>query len=154
MCDDLDLNVDNYILPFTEGERTLVPSLPSLDKSASVPPEALEIPPPVASWVITGLALMELNSYFPQMSPVSSFWSPLRAFIPVLHWAASWWFLSPGWEPNLVSLPPSLTQKTFKRPCNFPVSHLLIVFFSQRFCLQNGFLQKLKPLTLTFPIIT
>ncbi|KAJ9081709.1 hypothetical protein DSO57_1011957 [Entomophthora muscae] len=109
MCDDLDLNVANYISPSTEGEKTSVPSLLSLDESASVPPEVLEIPPPVAScapWVITGLVLMGLNSYFPQLSPVSSFWSPLRAVIPVLHWAASWWFLSQGWEPNLVCLAP------------------------------------------------
>ncbi|KAJ9086782.1 hypothetical protein DSO57_1000407 [Entomophthora muscae] len=108
-CDDLDLNVNNYILPSTEGERILVPSLPSLDKSASVSPEALEIPPPVAPWppwVITGIALMGLNSYFPQLSPVSPFWSPLRVVIPVLHWVASWWFLSSGWEPNVVSLAP------------------------------------------------
>ncbi|KAJ9063032.1 hypothetical protein DSO57_1004324 [Entomophthora muscae] len=57
---------------------------------------------------------MGLNSYFPQLSPVSSFWSPLRAVIPVLHWAASWWFLSPGWELNLVILAPSLTGVSCK----------------------------------------
>ncbi|KAJ9059070.1 hypothetical protein DSO57_1006202 [Entomophthora muscae] len=49
---------------------------------------------------------MGLNAYFPQLSPVPSFWSPRRAAIPVLHWAASWWFILPGWEPNLVSLAP------------------------------------------------
>ncbi|KAJ9050309.1 hypothetical protein DSO57_1015526, partial [Entomophthora muscae] len=91
------------------GEKTSVPPLFSLDESTLVPPEVFEIPPPVASrapWVITVFMLMRLNSYFPQLSPVSSFWSPLREAIPVLHWAESWWFLSPGWEPNLVSLAP------------------------------------------------
>ncbi|KAJ9063143.1 hypothetical protein DSO57_1003275 [Entomophthora muscae] len=113
-CDDLDLNAVDYVLPFTEGEKTSVPPPFSTNESVLVSPEVLEIPPPVVSrapWVITGLMLMGLNSYFPQLSPVSSFWSPLRAAIPVLHWAASWWFLSPGWEPNLVSLAPlSYTQ--------------------------------------------
>ncbi|KAJ9084130.1 hypothetical protein DSO57_1027505 [Entomophthora muscae] len=42
----------------------------------------------------------------PSVVPVSSLWSPLQAAIPVLHWMASWWFVSPGWEPNLVSLAP------------------------------------------------
>ncbi|KAJ9076552.1 hypothetical protein DSO57_1025064 [Entomophthora muscae] len=108
-CDDLDLNIVDYILPSTKGDKTSVPPPFSPNESASVPPEVLEIPPPVVScapWVITGLVLMGLNSYFHQLSPVSSFWSPLRATIPVLHWAASWWFLSPGWEPNLVCLAP------------------------------------------------
>ncbi|KAJ9053242.1 hypothetical protein DSO57_1026188 [Entomophthora muscae] len=108
-CDDLDLDVIDYILPSTEGERMLMPPLPSLGESSSVPLEVPEMPAPIAScapWVITGLVLMGLNSYFPQLSPVSSFWSPLRATIPVLHWAASWWFLSLGWEPKLVSLAP------------------------------------------------
>ncbi|KAJ9077122.1 hypothetical protein DSO57_1019703 [Entomophthora muscae] len=52
---------------------------------------------------------MGLNTYFPQLSPVSSLWSSFRAAVPVIHWAASWWFVSPGWEPKLVSLAPSLT---------------------------------------------
>ncbi|KAJ9058699.1 hypothetical protein DSO57_1009778 [Entomophthora muscae] len=108
-CDDLDLNVVNYILPSTKGETTSVPPPFSQNESVPVPPEVLEIPPSVIScapWVITGLVLMGLNSYFPQLSPVSSFWSPLRAAIPVLHWVASWWFLSLGWETDFVSLAP------------------------------------------------
>ncbi|KAJ9066098.1 hypothetical protein DSO57_1012943 [Entomophthora muscae] len=111
-CDDLDLDVADDISSPSKGERTSIHSLPSLERSNSVPLEALEVPPPAASrapWVITGLVLMGLNSHFPQLSPVSSLWSPLRAAIPVLHWAASWWFVSPGWEPNLVSLAPALT---------------------------------------------
>ncbi|KAJ9077842.1 hypothetical protein DSO57_1012880 [Entomophthora muscae] len=81
-----------------------MPFLPSLKKGNSVPLEVPKVPPPAAScapWVITSLVLMGLNSYFPQLSPVSSLWSPLRAAIPVLHWVASWWFVSPGREPNL-----------------------------------------------------
>ncbi|KAJ9057077.1 hypothetical protein DSO57_1026001 [Entomophthora muscae] len=88
-----------------------MPSLSSLGKSNSVPLEALEVFPPISScapWLITVLVLMGLNSYFPQLSPVSSLWS-LRAVVPVLHWATSWWFVLPGWEPNLVSLAPPLT---------------------------------------------
>ncbi|KAJ9076762.1 hypothetical protein DSO57_1023170 [Entomophthora muscae] len=86
-----------------------MPPLPSLEKSDLVPLEVLKVSPPAPSfapWLITGLVVMGLNSYFPQLSPVSSLWSPLRAAIPVLHWVASWWFVSPGWEPNLVSLAP------------------------------------------------
>ncbi|KAJ9081869.1 hypothetical protein DSO57_1010537 [Entomophthora muscae] len=49
---------------------------------------------------------MGLSAYFPQLFPVSSLWSLLQAAVPVLHWAASWWFVSLGWEPNLVSLAP------------------------------------------------
>ncbi|KAJ9061421.1 hypothetical protein DSO57_1020911 [Entomophthora muscae] len=107
------------------GSLTSVPFLPILDKSASVPPEVLEIPSPIASctpWVVTGLVLMGLNCYFPQLSPVSSFCSSLRAAIPVLHWVASWWFLLPGWEPNLVSLAPlSHTNLPRQRLCWYPL---------------------------------
>ncbi|KAJ9059986.1 hypothetical protein DSO57_1035725 [Entomophthora muscae] len=86
-----------------------MPPLPSWEESELVPLEILKVLPPTPScalWLITGLVLMGLNSYFPQLSPVSSLWSSLRAAIPVLHWLASWWFASPGWEPNLVSLAP------------------------------------------------
>ncbi|KAJ9072574.1 hypothetical protein DSO57_1026060 [Entomophthora muscae] len=86
-----------------------MPPLPSPEESDLVPLEALEVLPPTPScalWLITGLVLMGLNSYFPQLSPVSSLWSPLRAAIQVLHWLASWWFVSLGWELNLVSLAP------------------------------------------------
>ncbi|KAJ9060043.1 hypothetical protein DSO57_1035103 [Entomophthora muscae] len=88
-----------------------MPSLPSLEKSNSVPLGVLEVPPPAASWapwVTTGLVLMRLNSYFPQLSPVSSLWSPLRVAIPVLHWVASWWFVSLARKPTLVILAPLL----------------------------------------------
>ncbi|KAJ9065320.1 hypothetical protein DSO57_1020952, partial [Entomophthora muscae] len=75
-------------------------------------PEPLQTPvrlPPAPTcmpWLLAGLALMGLNAYFLHLSPVSSLWSPLQVAIPVLHWAASWWFISLGWEPNLVSLAP------------------------------------------------
>ncbi|KAJ9086768.1 hypothetical protein DSO57_1000394 [Entomophthora muscae] len=86
-----------------------MPSLSSLGKLNSVPLEALKLSPPAPScapWLITGLVLMGLNSYFPRLSPASSLWSPLRVVVPVLHWATSWWFVLPGWEPNLVSSAP------------------------------------------------
>ncbi|KAJ9081979.1 hypothetical protein DSO57_1009200 [Entomophthora muscae] len=108
-CDDLDLDVTDYILPSSEEERISIPSLPSLEKSNSVPLGVPKVPPLAASWapwVTTGLVLMGLKSYFPQLPPVSSLWSPLRAAIPVLHWVASWWFVSLGRELNLVGLAP------------------------------------------------
>ncbi|KAJ9063474.1 hypothetical protein DSO57_1000061 [Entomophthora muscae] len=69
-------------------------------------------------WLLTGLILMGLNAYFPQLSPVSSLWSPLRAAIPVAHWMASWWFVAPGWELNLVSLAPLSHTSLAKAPKN------------------------------------
>ncbi|KAJ9051534.1 hypothetical protein DSO57_1003883 [Entomophthora muscae] len=93
--------------PILEEMPELTP--PNLDGNDSAPLQA-PVKPPYAPtctpWLLAGLALMELNAYFPQLSPVSSLWSSLQAAIPVLHWAASWWFVSPGWEPNLVSLAP------------------------------------------------
>ncbi|KAJ9089392.1 hypothetical protein DSO57_1013331 [Entomophthora muscae] len=115
MCNNLDLDAVDHILPSTEEEKISVPPPFSPNKSVLVPPEVLEMSPPVASrasWVITGLVMMGLNSYFPQLSPASSLWCPLRAAVPVLHWAASWWFLSPGWELNLISLAPLSYTRT------------------------------------------
>ncbi|KAJ9073755.1 hypothetical protein DSO57_1012971, partial [Entomophthora muscae] len=66
----------------------------------------LSFVPSCAPWLVTGFVLMGLNSYFPQLSQVSSLWSPLRAAVPVIHWVTSWWFFLPGWEPNLVILAP------------------------------------------------
>ncbi|KAJ9073768.1 hypothetical protein DSO57_1012762 [Entomophthora muscae] len=43
--------------------------------------------------------------------PCVLLWSPFRVAVPVIHWAAPWWFISPGWEPNLVSLAPSLAVR-------------------------------------------
>ncbi|KAJ9068807.1 hypothetical protein DSO57_1024996 [Entomophthora muscae] len=83
--------------------------LPRVVLSPSVPlgPSMVSSPAPTCTpWLLTGLILMGLNAYFHQLSPVSSLWSPLQATVPVLHWMASWWFVSPGWEPNLVSLAP------------------------------------------------
>ncbi|KAJ9055516.1 hypothetical protein DSO57_1003214 [Entomophthora muscae] len=106
-CDNLDLDIMVPTLPALEVDRPPMPSPPSLAKSNSVPlgiSEVFPLTPTCTPWFLTGLALIGLNAYFPQMSPVSSLWSPLQVAVPVLHWAASWWFVSPGWEPNLVSL--------------------------------------------------
>ncbi|KAJ9067765.1 hypothetical protein DSO57_1035919 [Entomophthora muscae] len=84
-------------------------SLPSVVQSHPMPlgsSKVFSLTPSCTPWLLTGLLLMGLSAYFPQLSPVSSLWSPLQAVVPVLHWMASWWFVSPGWEPNLVSLAP------------------------------------------------
>ncbi|KAJ9049352.1 hypothetical protein DSO57_1025475 [Entomophthora muscae] len=108
-CNDLDLHTNDYAVPAPTLEEMTVFIPPSLDGNNSVPlqaPVKLSPFPTCTPWLLTRLELIGLNAYFPQLSPVSSLWSSLQAAIPVLHWAASWWFISPGWEPNLVSLAP------------------------------------------------
>ncbi|KAJ9069454.1 hypothetical protein DSO57_1018374 [Entomophthora muscae] len=68
-----------------------------------------ESAPKSSPWLLGGMILMGLDFYFPQLSAVSSLWMPLQVAIPVLYWMVSWWILPPGWEPNLVSLSPSIT---------------------------------------------
>ncbi|KAJ9083814.1 hypothetical protein DSO57_1030952 [Entomophthora muscae] len=83
------------------------PAADGVSLSSPPPPESVdpapllapEVPTPVPShapWLLTSLVLMRLNAYFPQLSPVSSLWSPIRAAVPVIHWAASWLFVPPG----------------------------------------------------------
>ncbi|KAJ9074512.1 hypothetical protein DSO57_1005534 [Entomophthora muscae] len=108
-CDDLDMDDDDYASPAPVGEKVPMSAPPVLEKSNLVPLRASGMSPSAptcAPWLLTSLALMALNAYFPQLSPVSSLWSPLQAAIPVLHWTASWWFISPVWEPNSDSLAP------------------------------------------------
>ncbi|KAJ9054771.1 hypothetical protein DSO57_1010646 [Entomophthora muscae] len=108
-CDNLDLEGVDYAPPAPVGKKVPMPPPPGSEKSDSIPLRASAILPSTPTctpWMLTGLALMALNAYFPRLSPASSLWSPFQAAIPVLHWAASWWFVSPGWEPNLVSLAP------------------------------------------------
>ncbi|KAJ9080352.1 hypothetical protein DSO57_1025953 [Entomophthora muscae] len=108
-CDDLDLEDVNHAPPAPVGKKVPMSPPPGLEKSELVPLCASAILPSTPTctpWLLTGLALMALNAYFPWLSPVSSLWSPLQAAVPVLHWTASWWFVLPGWEPNLVSLAP------------------------------------------------
>ncbi|KAJ9070362.1 hypothetical protein DSO57_1008936 [Entomophthora muscae] len=53
---------------------------PSLDGNNLVPLQApVKLPPALTCmpWLLAGLALMVLNAYFPQLSPVSSLWFPL-----------------------------------------------------------------------------
>ncbi|KAJ9078922.1 hypothetical protein DSO57_1001673 [Entomophthora muscae] len=112
-CNNLDLGIVDHIPPASEVDVSPMPPLPSLVKSDSVPPVASEVFPPTCTpCLLTRLMLMVLNADFPQMSPVSSLWSPLQAAVPVLHWEASWWFVSPGWEPNLASLAPLSHSQT------------------------------------------
>ncbi|KAJ9064750.1 hypothetical protein DSO57_1027021 [Entomophthora muscae] len=108
-CDDPDLGDVDYSSLTPVVEEASMPSFPDLEKSSLMPLRAPVMPPPAPTrtpWLLTGLELMALNAYLPQMFSVSSLWYPLQAVIPVLHWAASWWFVLPGWEPNLVSLAP------------------------------------------------
>ncbi|KAJ9066535.1 hypothetical protein DSO57_1008474 [Entomophthora muscae] len=108
VCDNLDLSA-----------LELVPSMvlnlnPSFSTSSEIPvPQAQEedpggqvFCPNCAPWLLGGMLLMGLDSYFPHLSAVSSLWTPLQEAIPVLHWMASRWILPPGWKPNLVSLAP------------------------------------------------
>ncbi|KAJ9079995.1 hypothetical protein DSO57_1029737 [Entomophthora muscae] len=108
-CDDLELSAADFTVPTPTLGVASMPTTLGLDKGPPVPllaPVELPHAPTCTPWLLIGLVLMGLNVYFPQLSPASSLWSPLQAAIPVLHWAASWWFVSPGWEPNLVSLAP------------------------------------------------
>ncbi|KAJ9078874.1 hypothetical protein DSO57_1002111 [Entomophthora muscae] len=108
-CDNLDLHSSDPVLPTLAVDGANFPS-PSPQESVNpVPVWVLEGSTPSSShapWFLTRLVLMGLNSYFPQLSLASSLWSPLRAAVPVIHWLAFWWFILPGWEPNLVSLAP------------------------------------------------
>ncbi|KAJ9065895.1 hypothetical protein DSO57_1014937 [Entomophthora muscae] len=108
-CNDLYLDDVGYASLAPVGNKVPMSSLPDLEKSNSVPLRAPAMSPSAPTctpWLLTSLALMALNAYFPQLSPVSSLWSPLFEAVPVLHWMASWWFVLPEWEPNLVSLAP------------------------------------------------
>ncbi|KAJ9073593.1 hypothetical protein DSO57_1014579 [Entomophthora muscae] len=104
------LTCDNFEYSALDLAPSVSPSLsspmPPLPVVPGVQPqedglEVKEHPPKRASWLLGGMILMGLDSYFPQLSAVSSLWMPLQAAIPVLHWMVSWWILPPGWEPNL-----------------------------------------------------
>ncbi|KAJ9065324.1 hypothetical protein DSO57_1020956 [Entomophthora muscae] len=105
-CNDLEFPVVKTAPTTPSGLACPMP-LPSGDPIVLVPEEGWSIPesaPKHASWLLSGMVLMGLDSYFPWLSAVSSLWTLLQAAIPVLHWMVSWWALPPGWEPNLVSL--------------------------------------------------
>ncbi|KAJ9072955.1 hypothetical protein DSO57_1021584 [Entomophthora muscae] len=108
-CDNLDFHAIDLTVPTPTLEEVPAPALPSLEGNNLAPlqaPSNLPHAPTCTPWLLAGLVLMGLNAYFPQLSPASSLWSPLQAAVPVLHRAASWWYISLGWEPNLVSLAP------------------------------------------------
>ncbi|KAJ9055465.1 hypothetical protein DSO57_1003545 [Entomophthora muscae] len=126
-CDNLDLDVVELALPSSEEVVPPTPPLPSMVQKNVVTPGSSKVASPAPTrtpWLLTGLILMGLNAYFPQLSPVSSLWSPLQAAIPVAHWMASWWFVAPGWEPNLVSLAP-LSQITCLQPTLLTTSAII-----------------------------
>ncbi|KAJ9068787.1 hypothetical protein DSO57_1025167 [Entomophthora muscae] len=98
-CDDLNLHSAELILPTPDAEGPPPSPSPLQDKTVVAPlPEAKvsTLAPSRAPWLVTGLTLMRLNSYFPQLSLTPFLWSPLRGAVPVIYWAASWWFVSPG----------------------------------------------------------
>ncbi|KAJ9055794.1 hypothetical protein DSO57_1039515 [Entomophthora muscae] len=107
-CNDLDLPTAKTVpaAPLSLGHPTL---LPSENPHVLVSEEGLatpELTPKRASWLLNGMILMGLDSYFTWVSVASSLWTPLQAAMPVLYWMASLLILPPGWEPNLVSLAP------------------------------------------------
>ncbi|KAJ9055970.1 hypothetical protein DSO57_1037863 [Entomophthora muscae] len=128
-CDDLDLHSADPVLSTPAIDGVIFSSLSSQESVNLVPVWVPEGPTLVfsrAPWLLTGLVLMGLNAYFSQLSLVSSLWSPLRAAVPVLHWVASWWFISLGWELNLVSLAP--LSHTFTQVHKLLLSKLSVIY--------------------------
>ncbi|KAJ9081748.1 hypothetical protein DSO57_1011342 [Entomophthora muscae] len=107
ICDDLDLGDADYASFTPVGEEALASPFPNPEESSLTSFHAPAMSPPAPTctpWLLAGLVLMALNAYLPQLSTDSSLWSPLQAAVPVLQWAASWWFVLQGWKTNLVSL--------------------------------------------------
>ncbi|KAJ9064176.1 hypothetical protein DSO57_1033114 [Entomophthora muscae] len=106
------------LLPPLESVTTETPSSDLVNPSPllQIPESNTEAPFTwdCSLWLLTGAMVMALDAYFPPLSHMVSFGRPLQAAIPVLHWMASWWLVSPGWEPDFVSLAPSLTETS---PC-------------------------------------
>ncbi|KAJ9080930.1 hypothetical protein DSO57_1019739 [Entomophthora muscae] len=104
-CDNLELSALDSFPPMTPSPDPLPSEIP-----VSLGPEedlvGQELASKRAPWLLGGMLLMGLDSYFPCLSATSSLWTPLQAAILVLHWLVSWWSLPPGWEPNLVILAP------------------------------------------------
>ncbi|KAJ9052574.1 hypothetical protein DSO57_1032849 [Entomophthora muscae] len=72
---NLDLYSPSSGLSTPSVEETLVPPLPQLEgefTSSLQASEVLECVTTHTSWLLTGLVLMKLNTYFPQLSPVFS----------------------------------------------------------------------------------
>ncbi|KAJ9071419.1 hypothetical protein DSO57_1037123 [Entomophthora muscae] len=126
-CDDLKLTALNPA-PLVTPNPTPLPFPPSEILVPLISEEDLdrqELRPKCVTWLLGGMLLMGLDSYFPRLSAVSSLWTPLQAAIPVLHWMVSWWILPPGWELKLVSLAPlSHTYNTKGNSMSFPRTYL------------------------------
>ncbi|KAJ9078428.1 hypothetical protein DSO57_1006839 [Entomophthora muscae] len=105
-CDNIELSPLKKALLASQSLDSPMPPLP-VDPDPAAQGEGLDVQehtPMRTSWVLSGIILMSLDSYFPQISPASSLWTPLKAVIPVFHRMVSWWIHPPGREPNLVSL--------------------------------------------------
>ncbi|KAJ9057160.1 hypothetical protein DSO57_1025208 [Entomophthora muscae] len=77
-CDNFDFSFPETTPMVSSLEKTLVPNL-LVQESASPHPVlllALEYAPRCTPWLLSGMLLMSLNSYFLQLLPVLSFWTP------------------------------------------------------------------------------
>ncbi|KAJ9061659.1 hypothetical protein DSO57_1018511 [Entomophthora muscae] len=86
-CDNLDLSLPSFNLKSLCNEVDLGHDIPT-KKPKSIPqaaPALQEYAPKRAPWLLEGMVMMGLNSYFSQLSSVSSLWTPVQAAIPVLH---------------------------------------------------------------------
>ncbi|KAJ9079719.1 hypothetical protein DSO57_1032585 [Entomophthora muscae] len=113
-CKDLDLSTAKAV-PVTPLSLVHPTPLSSEDSPVLISEGGVgtpELTPKRTSWLLSGMILMGLDSYFPRVSAVSFLWTPLQAAMSVLYWMASWWILPPGWEPNLVSLAPLSHSKS------------------------------------------
>ncbi|KAJ9072572.1 hypothetical protein DSO57_1026147 [Entomophthora muscae] len=118
-CDDLEYSALNPTPSEYPSLSSPTPPLPVVLAVLSQGDglEVKEHPPKRANWLLGRMILIGLDSYFPQLSTVSSLWTPLQAAIPVLYWMVSWWIPPPGWELNLVSLAPLSYTQDLKAPC-------------------------------------
>ncbi|KAJ9063873.1 hypothetical protein DSO57_1036377 [Entomophthora muscae] len=84
-CNELDLHTTDYTSLAPLLEEIPVSSPVNLESDDLMPLQGpvMSVPVPTCTtWLLTSLVLMVLNVYFPQLSPVSSLWSPLRAAVP------------------------------------------------------------------------
>ncbi|KAJ9069545.1 hypothetical protein DSO57_1017519 [Entomophthora muscae] len=91
-CENLDLfSLD---LPpgasHNEDTHVLVPPVEDPQPAFSTVPAPQGYSPQCTPWLLAGMALIGFNSYFPQLSPMSSLWTLVRAAISAMHQMASW----------------------------------------------------------------
>ncbi|KAJ9051247.1 hypothetical protein DSO57_1006498 [Entomophthora muscae] len=86
-CDDLAFSSPNSDhVALSEAGASVGPRL--LEVESPFPKVKLpshNLAPMRTLWLLSGMILMGLDSYFPQLSHVSPLWTPVQAVIPVLH---------------------------------------------------------------------